>query len=698
MSIIIRLISLVVLALSAFLGAMLCRAQSDTALGFNALYGMLVVRTNGSGTVTPDYNHQQLVIGRSYSVSAIGQNGYVFSNWTTALVPELRLVAPDNHGIRTNGSNLILHASAHLPLVIEYSSNLVQWMSLPSSPLNGSDVEIVDPGARGAAMRFYRARSQSVTNSPTITFTMQSNLVLTARFCDVQAPAVAFAAPMAGQRISNEVATVRGTARDNTAVVAVWYQLNNGVWEQAFGTTNWSAAVCLPPGPHTMRACAVDPAGNRSPTNQVTFKCILSAQLGLLTNGVGSIARNFTGSLLPVGNLYTVTAVPGDDQIFVGWSGTLNAFSNPLTFTMQTNMSLQANFVPNPFIALQGSYNGLFHPADMMGGITGWADATNSGFFKVTLAANGEFGGELMLEGASRPFSGALDLALQAQVIVPLPNHPPVTLNLQLDPESRSIAGTVEQTPHWISTLFARRAASGNSNAFAGTYTLILEGCDSGSCFIGDPTPLGDSPATIKVTPTGAIEMSGTLADGMPISQSTTVSPDGFWPLYVAPYQGKGMVIGWFNFAEYAGVSIVVWQKAPTPSDDHNYPNGFSTSRVGLVRPYLPPLPGHNAVNFTNGTVEINSGNLAPGIRLTNEVSIINNKLQAQSGGITNLTLAITPSNGLFRGTFLDPVTGKLTSFSGAVMQSSPEWFSTASGGWFLGTNSSGTIRLHPRR
>jgi hypothetical protein len=526
---------------------------------------------------------------------------------------------------------------------------------------------------------------------------MQSNLVLTANFFDMQAPFLAITTPITSQRISNAVTTVRGTARDNAAVASVWYRLNTNAWAPADGTTNWSAQVNLAPGLNTLRACAVDKAGNKSLTNSVTFTCVLSDQLGLVMNGVGSIARNFTGSTLQLGSRYTVMAVPGKDQLFAGWSGTLSATNNLLTFTMQSNMTLQANFVPNPFIALQGDYNGLFYPADSLGGVTGWADATNSGVFKLTLTTNGWFSGELVFEGTNRPFSGALDLTLQSQVNVPLPGQPPLTLNLQLDPESGRIDGSVAQNPHWTSTLLARRAAVGNSNAFAGTYTLMLEGCDSGSCFVGDPTPLGDSPATVKVSATGAIQMSGTLADGIPIGQNTMVSADGYWPLYVAPYQGKGLLIGWLNFADYAGVSIVVWQKAPSDPRDRYYPEGFSTTRVALVRPYTPPLPGQNAVNFTNGTVEINSGNLPPGIRLTNEVSIVNNQLHVWGGSISNLTLAITPSNGWFKGTFLDPVTGRITSFNGAVLQSSPQWFSATSGGWFLGTNTGGTIRLHPQ-
>jgi len=698
MSINFRLIAGLALSLGMFLEALTGSGQTNSPFGVTSPYfSVLAVRTNGAGAVTPNYNSQPLVIGRSYAMTASGQNGFVFSNWTTTIVPELRWVPQEVNEIQTNGPHLLLRAPAHLPLFVEYSSNLAQWISLLTTQLNGFEVEIVDPGAKNAAMRFYRASGESTTNSPTIFFVMQSNLVLTANFFDVQAPVLIIATPTASQRISNSVATAQGTARDNAAVAAVWYQLNTNAWAQAGGTTNWNAQVNLTPGLNTLRACAVDKTGNKSLTNSVTFTCVLTDQLGLLTNGVGSITRNFTGSMLQLGSRYTVTAVPGKDQLFAGWSGTLSATNNPLTFTMQSNLTLQANFAPNPFLALKGDYNGLFYPADLMGGITGWADATNSGFFKLTLATNGGFSGALVLEGTNRLFSGTLDLALQAQVNVPLPGQPPLTLNLQLDTDAGSIGGSVAQNPHWTSPLLARRAAVGNSNAFAGTYTLMLAGCDGGSCFVGDPTPLGDSPATVNVSQTGAILMSGILADGMPIGQNTVVSKDGYWPLYVAPYQGKGLLIGWLNFADYAGVSILVWQKPPSDSNDRYYPNGFSTTRVALVRPYTPPLPGQNAVNFTNGTVVINSGNLPLGIRLTNEVSIINNQLRVSSGSISNLTLAITPSHGWFKGTFLDPVTGRITSFNGAVLQSSPEWFSVTSGGWFLGTNTGGTIRLHPR-
>lgn len=350
----------------------------------------------------------------------------------------------------------------------------------------------------------------------------------------------------------------------------------------------------------------------------------------------------------------------------------------------------------NPFVDFPGDYPGLFYPADLLGGITGWADVTNSGFVHLTLTTNGTFSGELVQQETNQ-FSGALGLDLQAQVLVARSGRTPLTMTLQLIPERKIITGSVADGSLWTSPLTARKSAAGHTNAYAGDYTLILAGCDTGSCFTGAPTPMGDNPATVQVSPTGEVLLDGSLAESTLIRLSTVVSEEGYWPLYIQPYQGRGLLIGWLNFVKSGGMTVVVWQKPPADPEAPYYPEGFATSRVAVVRPYYPPLPGQNAINWTNGTVIINGGNLPSGERLTNEVAILNNQLVDLGGSISNLTLTIVPSNGSFQGTFLDPITGQLTPFYGVVMQSSPAHFSTPSGGWFLGTNSGGTIRLHPQ-
>lgn len=421
-----------------------------------------------------------------------------------------------------------------------------------------------------------------------------------------------------------------------------------------------------------------------------------TGRLTLGTNGSGRIYCFFRTNLLDVGQRYLVRALPGRGQLFTGWDGTIQATANPLSFTMQSNMVLTANFVENPFIPLQGTYNGLFYQADMMGGFLPSTSSADSGFFTLTLAAGGSFSGRAGLAGTNLPFSGAFNLDLQSQAIVQQPGRAPLAFSLELAPEARAILGWAELSEGRTSSLLARRAAAGKSNAFAGTYSLMVVGCDGTSCFVGPPVPMGDSPATVKVSPTGAIQMAGTLSDNAGISQSTAVSEDGYWPLYVSPYRGHGLLLGWLNFADYAGTASVMWEKEP-PKRGDRYTNGFTSPRVAVVTRYTLPPQGQNAVDWTNGTVVINSGNLPTGVRLTNEIALVNNRARVSGGSISNLTLTINPANGLFQGTFMDPVTARPQPFSGSVMQSSPEFFRVASGGWFLGTNTGGTIRLHPR-
>ena len=102
---------------------------------------------------------------------------------------------------------------------------------------------------------------------------MASNLTLQASFVDVTKPANKITAPIAGQHMTNALATVVGTASDNWRVAGVWYQLNNGAWNPTAttnGWTNWTTTLQLIAGTNTVKAYAMDLAGNFSMTNSVS--------------------------------------------------------------------------------------------------------------------------------------------------------------------------------------------------------------------------------------------------------------------------------------------------------------------------------------------------------------------------------------------------------------------------------------------
>ena len=94
------------------------------------------------------------------------------------------------------------------------------------------------------------------TNQAGLQFTMASNLTFTANFADITKPTILITNLTAGQRTSNSVFVVRGTASDNWRLGGVQYQLNAGGWNTADGVSNWSGTLNLLPGTNTLQSYA----------------------------------------------------------------------------------------------------------------------------------------------------------------------------------------------------------------------------------------------------------------------------------------------------------------------------------------------------------------------------------------------------------------------------------------------------------
>ena len=167
-------------------------------------------------------------------------------------------------------------------------------------------------------------------------------------------PKLRIALPKSGQRVNDTSFTVSGTASDNQAVWAVLYQLNNGGWYPATTDnfwTNWSVQVTLTPGTNVVEVYAVDPIGNSSATNCVSFQYVVTNQLYVLATGLGTISPNYNKAWLEIGRNYRLSASPGSGFMFTNWTGgtslPLGWLTNGTTveFLMQSNLILQANFV-----------------------------------------------------------------------------------------------------------------------------------------------------------------------------------------------------------------------------------------------------------------------------------------------------------------------------------------------------------------
>ena len=79
---------------------------------------------------------------------------------------------------------------------------------------------------------------------------------------DLINPLVTIGSPANLQVFNASAITASGTASDNVAVAKVEVSLNNGTWQAATGTIDWSAPLTLVLGPNFIRARATDTSNN----------------------------------------------------------------------------------------------------------------------------------------------------------------------------------------------------------------------------------------------------------------------------------------------------------------------------------------------------------------------------------------------------------------------------------------------------
>jgi hypothetical protein len=520
------------------------------------------------------------------------------------------------------------------------------------------------------------------TNTRVLHFIMSSNLSLTANFVDVEKPTLSITAPLARQRWSNDVFNVTGKAKDNVGVAAVWCQLNSNAWTTNVNTTNgwinWNVDVPLPPGTNLVRAYSVDAAGNISVTNSVSFIYVLSATLTVQTNGFGTVGPKYNNALLAISNSYTMTATAGKGYVFSNWvSGTGAVATNgpALKFIMESNLSFTANFIPNPFTAAAGTYEGLFSD-------TNGINEASSGFFSALVNDNGSFTAKFQQGLKIFPISGQFSLTgVWSTDALKTWDDTGITLQLDLTGGDALTGGLTN--PVWTAELEADRAVFSRTNPApqAGKYTLILPGTNLVT------QPGGNGFGTVSVDTSGTVTFSGTLGDGTKVTQMATESGQGQWPLYIPLDSGHGMLFGWLAFTNEPNRDIdglLSWFK-PSQPPTTLYQAGF-TNELEAAGSAYSWAQGTRVLNLTNGYVLLEDGGLAQSI--SNEFTLGANNLAT---GSNKLHLTITPSTGLFQGTTTNSA-GKTVSFNGALLQKQTNGF-----GQFLNGDQSGSVDLSPQ-
>jgi hypothetical protein len=524
---------------------------------------------------------------------------------------------------------------------------------------------------------------------------------------EAQIPTVAITSPTSGEVFSNLNLTTSGAAGGTYGVTSVYVIDTGGV--VAYGSTtnnwtNWTAPILLTPLSNTLNAYAVGPDGVPSPPATVQFSFFLTNFI-VVTNknkktddiltvfindtGPASAPNRVTpfkdGSAIAAGSHVTLTAMPSHNWVLSNWvygsaAPYTTSQSRTIHFVMQSNFIAEANFVTNVFLAMQGTYYGLFAPSNSP------RSQTNSGAISFTLTRSGALSGRVVLGDVSAPLSGAFDLAGTATVPTHFHGLPSATTTLQLDFSNQLATGMISNAD-FASPLVANLNVYGPDNKatnFAGQYTLAIPGTTNSSM-----GPLGTGCGTVKISATGAVTFSGALADGTGVTASSGIDKDGVWPLYLPLYKGNGSFWSW-NYFDTNGVvssngtpvagASPSWINGGNPVRTAIYRSGFTNTDAVIIGSAYSPEGHPVPADMVGDEVFIEGGNLTGA--LTNTL--------ADGGALNagNIVLTVNKNTGAVNGEFLNGP-GKIK-VNGVLLQGQSNVT-----GFFLGTNQSGFFQLN---
>jgi hypothetical protein len=498
-------------------------------------------------------------------------------------------------------------------------------------------------------------------------------------------PVVSVVPPPDSGRLLHPAVVVDGTASDNSRVREVLYRLNAGPWLAADGTTQWRATLDLRIGANELQVKAIDEFDNESPLKSLSLVQVAADWIRVEVTGQGAVKPDYDGQRLELGKDYTLTALPATGYVFSNWTGSMASSEPTLAFRMESNRVFQAHFVPDPYPAWKGTYNGLFAPPPPIDQPT----SALVGAFILTVSDRGVASGKLIVAGKSLPFSGVrLDLVGAARFLVKRPT-PQASLDIQILMQGTAgpgvLRGQVVAETSTVDLLAVRQQPTTEWKGM-NTFLAVFETTDPAM------SPPGNGPGTLSVDAQGRWRIVGTLGDGSPFTAAGVSGPSGQFPVYVPLYSGKGLMWGWgqlLNPADRRVSAALTWHKPATGNADPYYPAGFTVTGGFSGSAYQPPPRGQPVLNWSQGQCDLRAGNLAHSWALPVQWS--NNQLVVVGDNPPRLGGAINPSTGLLQASLVHPETGKTTAVKGAVVQSTG-----MAAGWFLGTNQGGLFLVRP--
>ena len=312
---------------------------------------------NPSGELASDPN------GNLYGTRTDGGtngSGFVFQISDTNFIPAYFVSVSNSPPVVTN---VLVGASVSLAYDAQGLAPLtVQWLKNGTNLANGGDVV----GAQTTNLLFTSVFSSDSGSYALVISNVWGAVTSPVTALTVKGPSVTILSPLANARASSfvfggtaTIAPYTNSASNEVVLTNIIFSITNlfngsnssGVVPvvpatNSFSNASWSFTTPLFPGTNVVSVQSVDVSGNVSPVVSEYFFYEAPTPLTIISTGTGSGTFTFTnGAMLDIGGGYTITAKPNASDFQYWILDGVQTFDPTISFVMQTNLVLIADFV-----------------------------------------------------------------------------------------------------------------------------------------------------------------------------------------------------------------------------------------------------------------------------------------------------------------------------------------------------------------
>jgi len=289
--------------------------------------------TVGAGTFAP---------GSTQTVTATPNSGYAFANWT------------ENGSVVSTAPSYSFTLTGNRNLAANFPVNPVNYtIAVGASPsaggtatgggtfTSGTPHTVTATANSGYTFTNWTNNGTVVSTAASYTLTLTGNLNLVANFTvnSVNYTVAVSASPSSGGGVAGGGTFASGNSHTVTATPNSGYSFAGWTANGSIVSTSASYTFTL----NSNVALIANFAANPPPPNPVSFTIAVSASptTGGIVTGAGTFAS---------GSSQTVTATPNSGYTFANWTanGSVVSTSASYTLTLNSNVTLLANFVPVP--------------------------------------------------------------------------------------------------------------------------------------------------------------------------------------------------------------------------------------------------------------------------------------------------------------------------------------------------------------